>query len=159
MKLSTVKIDTLIPDPDNARSHSTRNIKLIAESLDHFGQRKPIVVTPEKIVLAGNGTLEAALLLNWTEIRVVTIPGDWTPEQRRAFAIADNRTAELARWNTPLLSAQLERLETEGFAPAVLGFDLSGSPEAQQNPTREIDVDEFNFEHQCPACEFEFNER
>ena len=142
MKLTYRSIGSLIPDPENARSHSKRNIAIIAESLKEFGQRKPIVITAEGLVLAGNGTLEAAKLLEWTEIAVVTVPGSWTISDARAFALADNRTAELATWNGE---------------PASLGFDLPGSPEPQQNPTHEIDVDEFSFDHECPECGFEFD--
>ena len=47
-------------DPANARAHSERNLQAIADSLDRFGQQKPIVITPDGTVVAGNGTLEAA---------------------------------------------------------------------------------------------------
>ena len=65
MKLEHVDIKTLKPDPGNARRHDKRNLQAIADSLNQFGQRKPIVVTADGIVLAGNGTLEAAKLLGW----------------------------------------------------------------------------------------------
>lgn len=154
-----VPVMDLTPDPQNARTHSKRNIELIAESLKEFGQRKPIVIDSNGVVLAGNGTTEAAKRLGWAEIFAVILPKDWTEDQKRAFAIADNRTAELAKWNAPLLAAQLEQLQSEGFTPTSLGFDLPEAPEAQQNPTREIDVDAFDFDHKCPDCGFEFNGR
>lgn len=158
----TLKIETrntidLINDPQNARTHSKRNIQQIAESLAHFGQRKPLVINTANVVLAGNGTLEAARLLGWTDVQVIVVPADWSDEDQRAFAIADNRTAELAKWNTPLLAAQLEQLESAGFTPATLGFEIAGAPEMQQSPTREIDIDAFDFDHQCPECGFEFD--
>jgi ParB-like chromosome segregation protein Spo0J len=159
MKIQTYPVIDLIPDPDNARSHSKRNINLLAESLAQFGQRKPVVITSDNIVLAGNGTLQAAKLLGWEEIQVIIVPDQWTEEQRRAFAIADNRSAELAKWNQPLLAAQLEALTDLGFTPGSLGFELPGSPEPQQNSTKEIDVDSFDFDHQCPECGFEFDAR
>lgn len=157
MKLRLVPISELTSDPENARRHSDRNLDTIKESLREFGQRKPIVATPAGIVLAGNGTLEAAKRLGWTQIAVVTVPTTWTHEEARAYAIADNRTAELAKWNAPLLAEQLDNLEKQGFDPAVLGFVISDSPEPQQNPTKEIDVDSFNLDHTCPGCGFEFN--
>lgn len=159
LKMQTANVVDLIPDPANARSHSKRNIQLIAESLAHFGQRKPLVVTTNNIVLAGNGTLQAAQLLGWSDLAVVVVPDKWSELDQRAFAIADNRTAELAAWNAPLLAAQLEQLQGEGFTPETLGFDILGAPEPQQNPTREVDVDAFDFDHQCPECGFEFDGR
>lgn len=159
LTIQTVSTDDLIPDPANARSHSKRNIQLIAESLAHFGQRKPLVITSSKIVLAGNGTLQAAQLLGWSDIQVIIVPDAWSDLDQRAFAIADNRTAELAKWNAPLLAAQLEQLSDQGFTPATLGFDLPDSPTIQQNPTMEIDVDAFDFDHTCPECGFEFDGR
>lgn len=159
MKITTASIMDLTPDPSNARSHSKRNIQLIAESLAQFGQRKPVVITSDNIVLAGNGTLQAAKVLGWEDIQVITVPDQWTEEERRAFAIADNRTAELAKWNAPLLAAQLEELAGQGFTPGSLGFDLPNSPEINQSPTREIDANSFEFAHQCEECGFEFDVR
>lgn len=155
--LKLVAIDTLTPDPENARTHSERNLDTIKESLREFGQRKPIVVTQSGVVLAGNGTLESAKRLGWIQIATVTVPNTWTYEEARAYAIADNRTAELAKWNGTLLSQQLEQLEEAGFGSAVLGFKLPDINEPQQNPTREIEIDSFNFTHDCPSCGFEFN--
>ena len=159
LELVTVSTGQLILDPANARAHSKRNVQQIAESLAEFGQRKPVVITDGNLVLAGNGTVSAARLLGWDEITAVIAPADWSELDQRAFAIADNRTAELASWNTPLLAAQLEHLQSAGFTPASLGFELAKSPEVQQNPTHEVDVDEFDFQHQCPECGFEFDVR
>lgn len=159
LKIKTAKTVDLIPDPENARRHSDRNLDTIAQSLAEFGQRKPIVITQDNIVLAGNGTLEAALRLGWEEIAVIVAPGTWTRDEAKAYALADNRTAELAKWNAPILAAQLERLEDVGFTPEVLGFNMAASPDVNQNPTSEIDVDALSFDHECPECGFEFDGR
>ena len=159
LRTITVNIDKLIQDPANARSHSKRNIQQIAESLAEFGQRKPIVVTSGNLVLAGNGTHLAAKLLGWEDLVAVVVPDEWTELEQRAFAIADNRTAELARWDGTLLAAQLERLGAEGFTPTSLGFELPGVPPVSQNPTSEVNIDELDFDHQCPDCGFEFDVR
>ena len=55
MKILTVTLDTLNPDPDNARSHNARNLDTIKASLTEFGQQKPIVVTEDGVVVAGRG--------------------------------------------------------------------------------------------------------
>lgn len=121
MKVETVKINSLTMDPDNARKHSPRNIEAIAGSLTSFGQRRPIVVW-DGIVIAGNGTMEAAKSLGWTEIAVVRCPAEWTHEQARAFALADNRTSELGIWDHQLLADQLVELDAHGWAVEDYGF-------------------------------------
>ncbi len=159
LKIKTVSTGSLTSDKANARRHSDRNLDILAKSLAEFGQRKPIVVSADNVVLAGNGTLEAAKRLGWKTISVVTIPVSWTVDEARAFALADNRTAELAKWDGTVLAAQLEQMEIAGFAPEVLGFNLASSPTVQQNQTSEIDIDSFSFQHECPDCGFEFDAR
>lgn len=122
METVSVSIDSLTLDPRNARRHSERNLRAIQESLSRFGQRKPIVVRGSQ-VLAGNGTLEAARQLGWTEIRVVEAPADWNEDTAKAYALADNRTAELAEWDEIELGKQLLELERDGWDIEALGFD------------------------------------
>lgn len=123
MKIETLLIKDLTPDPENARQHDDKNLKAIQGSLKEFGQRKPIVITEAGIIVAGNGTVEAAKRLGWTEIDAVKVPSDWTPNQIKAFALADNRTAELATWNMEVLDEQLWELEQEELDVTVLGFE------------------------------------
>jgi DNA modification methylase len=61
--------------------------------------------------------------LGWTKIECVQVPGDWTAEQTKAFALADNRTAELAAWSPEVLAAQLVELEAAGFEIEEFGFE------------------------------------
>jgi ParB-like chromosome segregation protein Spo0J len=122
MKIQTLQIKDLTPDPNNARQHDDKNLKAIQGSLKEFGQRKPIVITEDGVIVAGNGTVEAAKRLGWLEIQAVTVPGDWTPEQTKAFALADNRTAELATWSPEVLASQLVELEEANFVIEDFGF-------------------------------------
>ena len=123
MKIETLPIRDLTPDPENARLHDDKNLKAIQGSLKEFGQRKPIVITTAGVIVAGNGTVEAAKRLGWTEIEAVRVPGDWTPNQIKAFALADNRTAELASWDIHVLDEQLWELEQEELDVTLLGFE------------------------------------
>jgi DNA modification methylase len=91
--------------------------------LKQFGQRKPIVITADNVIVAGNGTVEAARFLGLTDVDVVRVPKDWSADQVKAFALADNRTAELAEWNPEVLSAQLLELGEAGFDVEALGFE------------------------------------
>lgn len=119
MKVEIVPVGSLTLDPENARRHSPRNLDAIAGSLSTFGQRRPLVIWGETVI-AGNGTLEAARSLGWDKIAVTRCPDDWTYDEARAYAVADNRTAELAEWDGPSLLSTLEDLpdnllEATGF--------------------------------------------
>jgi len=127
MKIELVNIDDLDLDPRNARKHDTKNLKAIADSLELFGQRKPIVVWGRTVV-AGNGTMVAARSLGWTEITVARVPDDWTADQVKAYALADNRSAELAEWDEQVLTEQLKELELAEWDLEVLGFDATVEP-------------------------------
>jgi ParB-like chromosome segregation protein Spo0J len=122
MKLTTTKITELSLDPSNVRKHSRRNLDAIKASLRKFGQQKPIVVDAKGIVLAGNGTLTAAQELGWTEIQIVRT--ELAGVEATAFAIADNRTAELAEWDDNLGDV-LQSLASDGYDLSQIGFDQS----------------------------------
>jgi DNA modification methylase len=141
MKLENLRIADLTPDPQNARQHDDKNLKAIMGSLKEFGQRKPIVITEAGTIVAGNGTVEAAKRLGWTDIEVVKVPGDWTDAQVKAFAIADNRTAELANWNQEVLTSQLLELEAEGWELAEFGFEAFQLPD-EDKPIIEDEIPE-----------------
>jgi len=127
MIIETVLIDDLDLDPRNARKHDSKNLKAIADSLEQFGQRKPIVVWG-KTVVAGNGTMAAARSLGWTEITVARVPDDWSADQVKAYALADNRSAELAEWDEQVLTEQLKELELAEWDLETLGFDATVEP-------------------------------
>lgn len=122
MKLEKLKISQLTPDPANARRHGDSNLSAIAASLEQFGQRKPIVVSKDNIVVAGNGTMRAAQSLGWELIDAVRVPADWSEAKIKAFALADNRVAELAEWDTSVLMEQAGELMAEGFKLEEFGF-------------------------------------
>lgn len=123
MQIETLAITELTLDPQNARQHDSKNLKAIEGSLTQFGQRKPIVITEANVIVAGNGTVTAAKNLGWETIEAVRVPADWSADQVKAFALADNRTAELATWAPEVLAAQLLELEEAGFEIAEFGFD------------------------------------
>ena len=116
----TVKICDLHADPANARKHGTKNLDAIKASLHKFGQRKPIIVQREgMIVRAGNGTMEAAKALGWTELAAVIFDEDNATASQ--YAIADNRSAELAEWDDETLASLLDGMDEQ--SKDLLGFD------------------------------------
>ncbi len=92
------------------------NIEAVAKSLDAFGQRKPIVALTDGTVIAGNHTLQAAQSLGWTEIAVVFVKDD--EATAKAYALADNRTAELGDYDNQALAdliSDVQLLDKELF--------------------------------------------
>jgi ParB family chromosome partitioning protein len=151
MIIQRININDLHPDPANARKHDDKNLKAIKGSLAKFGQQKPIVVSASRVVIAGNGTLEAAKALGWTEIDVVET--DLSGAEAIAFALADNRTAELAAWDDDILGKALHALREDGFDIEAIGFEMMGDivppdvPEPSDAPAKyeirvEFDDDE-----------------
>lgn len=120
MKIETIAVAELSLDPSNVRKHSRRNLDAIKASLRKFGQQKPIVVDAKGIVLAGNGTLTAAKELGWTEIQATRT--ELAGVEATAFAIADNRTSELAEWDEKLRDV-LESLKADDYSLDEIGFD------------------------------------
>jgi len=116
-----VPIDSVVPDPANARLHGKKNKQAIAGSLGEFQQRKPIVVRKEGMVIeAGNGTWEQGRALGWSHIAAVICDDD--EARAAAYALADNRTTDLSKWSKDNLAATLRRLASSPIPLDKLGF-------------------------------------
>ncbi len=140
MKIERVKIDELTADPANVRKHNEKNISAIKASLKRFGQQKPIVVDADGIVRAGNGTLAAAIALGWTHIDIHRT--ELRGAEATAYAIADNRTAELAEWDEAALAQQLAGLQIDDEElPEAAGFTVA-EMQALEGATVEVQEDE-----------------
>jgi ParB-like nuclease domain len=115
-----VAVSDLQPDPANAREHGERSITAIAESL-RLRQRKPIVAKRtyrgmSNVVLAGNGTLQAARRLGWSHIAVSWFDG--TDDEALEYALRDNRTSDLSHFDNHRLAA----LQADGVDLLSLGW-------------------------------------
>ena len=116
------KVDSLKYDPNNVRLHTDRNVEAVKASYARFGQQRPILISEDGVVVAGNCQLAAARALGWEEIQVqVTSLKD--AREIKAYAIADNRTHEFGEWDFKGLSAQLKDLEEVDFDFDSVGFD------------------------------------
>jgi hypothetical protein len=118
-----VAIDEIRPDPNNARRHPERNLSALAASFKRFGQQKPVVVDQDGVIIAGSGWWMAMKAAGAKKI--IISRSALTGPERTAYAIADNRTAELSEWDTEILGRQLDVLGDE-FKDAML-FDDDGS--------------------------------
>lgn len=130
------QITDLVPDPKNRRRHSPKNIEMVAEAMREVGAARSIVVDEDDVVLAGNATVVAAMKAGITKVQVIDIDGDTlvavrrrdlSPVQKRALALFDNRSAELAEWDVAQLAADAaEGLDLSAFFEAVELVDLLG---------------------------------
>ena len=121
VRTERVSISSIRANPDNVREHGDRNIETIKASLEQFGQQSPLVVDPTGLVVKGNGTLAAAAALGWTELDIVRT--DLTGDKARAYALTDNRTSELSRFDPDLLAAELSGLADSEIDFGSLGFE------------------------------------
>ena len=141
-------------DPANAMTHPEDNLEAIKGSLQAYGQRKPIVVNRRTgHVEAGNGTLQAALSLNWTHLAVVYVDDD--PATAAGFAIADNRTAQLAEFDKDALGQLLKDVNTKNDER--LDAMLAGlADQMKLFPTEEpppvASGDDSAEKEKCPTC-------
>lgn len=158
-------IERLVPYERNARTHSSEQLAQIRASIQEFGFTNPILVDGQDGVIAGHGRLEAARDLGLEQVPVVVLD-HLTPEQKRAYVIADNKLALNAGWDMSLLQQEVMSLNLTDFNLDLLGFDekeLSGllDPEridAEEAPEEFAEVDEgIETDHRCPSCGYEWS--
>lgn len=122
MKVSLTPIEKITPYKKNARTHSEKQIELLANAIAEFGFDQPIVVDRWNVVIKGHGRLLAAQKLGLETVPVV-VADQLSPAQVRAARLADNRISELSEWDADLLSVELKDLFVEDFDLSSLGFD------------------------------------
>jgi ParB-like chromosome segregation protein Spo0J len=117
-------IEKLVPYERNARTHSAAQVAQLAASITEFGFVNPILVDTGAGVIAGHGRLAAAKDLGLKEVPVVVLD-HLSPEQRKAYVIADNKLALNAGWDMSLLQEEVIGLQLADFDLSLLGFDES----------------------------------
>lgn len=124
LEIREIPISALKPNPRNARTHSPGQIEKLEASIREFGFNTPILINEDNLIIAGHGRVEAATSMGLD--RVPTIRLDHlSADQQKAYAIADNRIAELASWNNDVLALEftdMMEVETE-FDLGITGFD------------------------------------
>lgn len=119
MKVKNVKIDDLKPYENNPRNNDGA-VQYVANSIKQFGFQVPIVVDKKNVIIAGHTRYRAAIELGLEEVPVV-VADNLTPEQVKAFRLADNKVAEKASWDYAKLGEELKELLNIDD----LGFDLT----------------------------------
>lgn len=111
----------LTPNPRNTRKRTSKVFRQVAASIERFGFLVPIVVDRTGMIVAGHARWEAAKLLGLEEVPVIRAEF-MSDEDRRAFAIAENRLAELSQWDDELLAEELKILFEGGYDLDITGF-------------------------------------
>jgi hypothetical protein len=110
-------LEALLQDPKNARRRTQRSTGMIERSLREFGAARSLVVDENGVILAGNGTAEAAASIGIEKVLVVPADGrtlvavqrtDLSPEQKAEYGVADNRSSDLSEFSGEALNALLE---------------------------------------------------
>jgi DNA modification methylase len=126
LQIEYLSLGSLAPYAKNARTHSKKQVKQIAESITQFGFTNPVLIDRENTILAGHGRVAAAKLLELTEVPCVRLE-HMTKAQKRAYVLADNKLALNAGWDEELLAGELEAIlcEDAGFDVSITGFSLA----------------------------------
>ncbi|HAP3877591.1 TPA: ParB N-terminal domain-containing protein [Enterococcus faecalis] len=145
MDIKVQKTEDLIPYEKNPR-HNEGAITAVAKSIEKFGFKVPIVVDASNVIVNRHTRLKAAKYLGLKEVPTI-IADDLTPEQIKAFRLADNKVGEIATWDEELLNAELDELADLDldFDMTEFGFDL---PDIEGE---EVEVIEDEFEEELPA--------
>jgi hypothetical protein len=126
LQISYLSTTQLAENPCNARTHSKKQIRQIADSICEFGFTNPILIDSRNMVLAGHGRLAAAKLLSMEHVPCLRID-QLTPAQKRAYALADNKLALNAGWNEEILGQELKELLAiePAFDIGITGFSIA----------------------------------
>lgn len=119
MTIKEIKITDIKPYENNPRINDGA-VDFVAASIREFGFKIPIVIDSDNVIIAGHTRLKAAKQLGLDMIPCI-IADDLTPEQIKAFRVADNKTSELAEWDFNALAKELSELDLD---MAQFGFDM-----------------------------------
>jgi DNA modification methylase len=117
-------ITSLRPYARNARTHSKKQVRQIAASIDRFGFTNPVLISNDGEIIAGHGRVEAAKLLGWKAVPTIAL-SHLTEIERRAYVLADNKLALNAGWDKDILAIELQALVDFAFDVEVTGFSLA----------------------------------
>ena len=121
LKIEYLPLGEIRPDPSNPRLHGKRHVRQIAKSIEAFGFNAPILIDDEKQIVGGHGRQAAARLLDLPTVPTICL-GHLSPQQRRAYMVADNRLGDLSKWDGKVLAGIMLEL-----AEADLSFDIEAA--------------------------------
>ena len=123
MKIEVMPVNELRPYPNNARTHSKKQIRQIANSIKTFGFCNPVLIDDAKQIIAGHGRVEAAKLLGIDAVSTCRL-SHLSEAEKRAYILADNKLAEKAGWDKELLAIELQGLIDLDVEIELTGFEM-----------------------------------
>jgi DNA modification methylase len=117
-------ITSLRPYARNARTHSKKQVRQIAASIERFGFTNPVLISDDGEIIAGHGRVEAAKLLKWKAVPTIAL-SHLSETERRAYVLADNKLALNAGWDKEILAIELQALVDFEFDVELTGFSLA----------------------------------
>ena len=120
VKVQSVSIDKIKPYENNPRNNND-GVDAVAESIKEFGWQQPIVVDENNVIIVGHTRYKAAEKLGLKSVPIV-VADNLSPEQVKAYRLADNKTGELTDWNDKLLQSELDGITNIDMAD--FGFDF-----------------------------------
>lgn len=124
LQYSERKISSLRPYARNARTHSKKQIKQIAASIQRFGFTNPVLISDDGEIIAGHGRVRAVKLLGWDSVPTLAL-SNLSPDEIRAYVLADNKLALNAGWEREILAIELQALIDLEFDVEIAGFGTS----------------------------------
>ena len=133
-------IDELLPYINNARTHDEMQINQIASSIKEFGFNSPIAIDNDNVILCGHGRLLGAKKLGLKEVPTVCL-SHLTPQEKKAYILADNKIALNSGWDFDLLKLEFEDLKSVDFDLSLTGFsdnDLDFLNDEEENTDLDV---------------------
>ena len=143
LRLELLPIAALKPYKRNARTHSRKQIRQIAASIERFGFNAPVLIDEGNSIIAGHGRVEAAKLLKLQAVPTIRL-SHLTETEKRAYVLADNKLALNSGWDREMLAIEVKHLLEIGFDPEPIGFET---------PELDLIVDEAEARDNDPAPE------
>lgn len=143
MQLINKKISDLKEYENNPRDN-TAAVDAVANSIKEFGFKVPIIIDGNNIIIAGHTRFKAAISLGLEEVPCI-VANDLTPEQVKAFRLADNKVGEIASWDLDKLKLELENID--GLDMSLFGFETDVEPD-------EVYEDDFDPNEHIPETPF-----
>jgi DNA modification methylase len=124
MNIEYLRVDELRPYAGNARTHSRKQIRQIAKSIERFGFCNPVLIDDSKQIVAGHGRVEAAKLIGMNDVPTLRL-SHLSEADKRAYILADNKLAEKAGWDCEILAIELQALIDLNFEVELTGFETA----------------------------------
>lgn len=159
LKIENISINKLMPYENNARKHTEEDVQTIINSIQEFGFNDPVGVWGENnIIVEGHGRFLAAKKLGIKEIPCIRLD-ELSDEQRKAYSLAHNKTAEMSTWDFEKLEMELESIT--GIDMSEFNFNLDGGNTFDESQLDELFADAPEKEKKpkmikCPHCGEEF---